>query len=109
MPVQRDEGRTVRRRVKESDVVKALKRECKKSHIRCIKVASVGERGMPDFMLLGPGSRIGFIETKAPGRLSGPMQVRFQGQLSEAGVFNEVLYRAEDAEDVIDEYYRLTA
>ena len=40
---------------------------------------------MPDRLILFPGGRIGFVETKAPGKKMRPLQEKRKRQLEELG------------------------
>ncbi len=67
---------------------------------RAYKFVSPGNIGVPDRMVCMPGGRIVFIELKAPGRKSSPMQVKQQGELRKLG--NTVLVI--DSKEAVDEF-----
>lgn len=58
----------------ESRVERALVREVKRRDGVCLKLVMLGRRGFPDRTCLFPGGRVLFVETKAPGRVLGPLQ-----------------------------------
>lgn len=76
------------------------------------KFISPGMDGMPDRIVLLPGKRIGFIETKATGKSMRPLQVKRKRQLEALGflvycidnreqilpVLSEILGGADDSE-----------
>ena len=51
----------------------------------CPKFTSPGTDGVPDRIILLPGGRIAFAETKAPGKKMRPLQVKRKGQLESLG------------------------
>ena len=51
----------------------------------CPKFVSPGTDGVPDRIILLPGGRIAFAETKAPGKKMRPLQVKRKGQLEQLG------------------------
>lgn len=70
-----------------------LEREVEKKLIRpirelgglCLKLVCPGFTGVPDRMILLPGGRVVFVETKAPGKTERPRQVLVQGILRRLG------------------------
>lgn len=68
---------------------------------RCLKWVCPGWSGVPDRILLLPGARVYFVETKRPkgGRLSA-LQRKWQEWLSALGFFSGVVWTAEDVEAV---------
>ena len=58
----------------------------------CLKLVCPGFAGVPDRMLLLPGGRIAFVETKAPGKKERPRQRMVQGAFRRLGctVFESV-------------------
>lgn len=56
-----------------------------------LKLPSVFVKGLPDRMILLPGARIVFVETKAPGKTMSPMQVRWQQKLVDLGFDHRVI------------------
>ena len=63
----------------------------------CLKWVCPGWSGVPDRILLLPGGRIYFVETKRPkgGRLSA-LQLKWQGWLTALGFFAGVVWSFED-------------
>ena len=49
------------------------------------KLVSPGMDGMPDRLVLFPGGKLAFVETKAPGMQMRPLQVRRKRQLEALG------------------------
>ena len=60
--------------MREKSIEKQLVRAVKAAGGICPKLVSPGINGMPDRMVLLPGSRIGFVEVKAPGKAPRPLQ-----------------------------------
>ena len=52
----------------ERDVERRLVARLKKAGISHVKMTAIGRRGFPDRLILLPGSRVLWIELKAPGR-----------------------------------------
>jgi hypothetical protein len=71
--------------VRERDIEKKLTKAVKAQGGMCPKLISPGTDGMPDRLVLLPGSRIGFVEVKAPGKEPRPLQARRHRQLSDLG------------------------
>ena len=63
----------------------------------CPKFVSPGMDGMPDRLVLLPGARFAFVETKAPGKKPRPLQLHRHEQLRQLGFGVYVL----DSEDQI--------
>ena len=51
----------------------------------CLKWESPGFTGVPDRIILLPGGRVVFVETKAPGKVERPRQKLVQGILRRLG------------------------
>ncbi|KGM18163.1 VRR-NUC domain-containing protein [Corynebacterium auriscanis] len=62
-----------------------LVNEVRKHGGLCWKLTSPGTAGVPDRIIILPGGRIAFIETKAPGQQPRPIQVRRHNQLKQRG------------------------
>lgn len=69
----------------EKDIEKKLKKEVEKTGGTCLKFAIPGRAGMPDRIVLFPGGRIVFVETKAPGKKLRPLQRKRFRQLRHLG------------------------
>ena len=72
----------------------------------CPKLVSPGTDGMPDRMVLLPDSHMGFVEVKAPGEKSRPLQQRRHEQLRELGYKVSVLDDPEQIPPILDEIRR---
>ncbi len=59
---------------------------------KAYKFVSPGNDGMPDRLVCLPGGRIAFVETKAPGKKSTPLQLKKQAELRAMGflVFKDI-------------------
>ena len=69
----------------------------------CPKWVSPGLDGVPDRVILFPGGRMAFAETKAPGKKLSPLQVRRKAQLESLGFRVFVIDGTEQIEGVLDE------
>lgn len=67
---------------------------------KAYKFVSPGNDGVPDRLVILPGGRIAFVETKAPGKESTSLQKKKQKELRNMGciVFSDV-----DSKDLVDE------
>ena len=77
---------------KESTIESALRAGVEAKGGLCLKFTSIGRRGAPDRIIVMPGGRIDFIETKAPRGVLKPWQARFHEDLRERGQTVHVLY-----------------
>lgn len=91
----------MRERAVESYLVKKVKA----AGGECLKFVSPGRRGVPDRLVLWPGGRAEFVETKAPGKKLKPEQKRFAERADELG-FDVLLV---DTKAKVDEYIVLFA
>ena len=89
-------------RIKEKQIEQKLCAAVKKSGGIAMKLVSPGLAGVPDRLLLFPGSRIAFCELKAPGRKPRPLQVHRIEQLRRLGFRVFVV----DDEEKIGEMFR---
>ena len=74
-------------------------------HLRggmCPKWVSPGLDGVPDRVILFPGGRAAFVETKAPGKKLRPLQVRRKAQLEKLGFRVFVIDALEQIEGALD-------
>jgi hypothetical protein len=69
----------------ESNVEGYLKREVAAIGGQCRKWVSPGCRGVPDQIVMMPGERIWFVETKAPGEKARPQQAKRHKELRALG------------------------
>lgn len=60
--------------MREKVIEQALVKAVKTAGGICPKLVSPGFDGMPDRMVLLPGGKIGFVEVKAPGKHTRPLQ-----------------------------------
>lgn len=67
------------------------------------KLVSPGFDGMPDRLVLLPGGKIGFVEVKAPGKETRPLQVARHGLLRRLGFKVYVLNAPEQIGGILDE------
>ena len=67
------------------------------------KLVSPGMDGMPDRLVLFPGGKLAFVETKAPGMQMRPLQVRRKRQLEALGFRVYCVDRLEQIGGVLDE------
>lgn len=67
------------------------------------KFTSPGNNGVPDRLVLLPGGRVVFVETKAPGKTSTPLQVRQQERIRKLGF---TVYRDIDSLAKVDTLLR---
>lgn len=63
------------------------------------KFTSPGNNGVPDRLVLLPGGRVVFVETKAPGKTSTPLQGRQQERIRKLGF---TVYRDIDSKLKVD-------
>lgn len=69
----------------EKDIEQKLNKQVKKLGGIAFKLTSPGRAGMPDRLVLFPGGRIAFVETKAPGKDLRPLQEKRFKQLQSLG------------------------
>lgn len=83
----KDTGKTIL----EKEIEKAFCEAVKKAAGKAYKFVSPGASGVPDRLVVLPGNKIGFVEIKAPGRISRPEQRFRQRQLKDMGCYVGVL------------------
>lgn len=66
---------------------------------RAYKWVSPGNSGVPDRIVMLPGGVIAFVELKAPGKTSGPLQKRQQSVLAGMGF---AVYRDVDSKAAVE-------
>lgn len=84
----------------EKDIEAKLRKLVESRGGLCLKWVCPGWVGVPDRIVLLPGGRVIFVETKRPkgGRLS-PMQVWWQKKLTRLGFWHEIVWNEEDLMD----------
>ncbi len=70
---------------KEKVVETYLREQAKSLGGKAYKCVSPGNDGMPDRMVCLPVERIAFVETKAPGKTSAPLQKKKHAELRAMG------------------------
>ena len=88
----------------EKDIEQALVNLVKKHGGLCLKWVCPGWIGVPDRIILLPGGRVLFVETKRPkgGRLH-PMQEWWGKRLKGLGFFHTVIWNREDLAQLEEE------
>lgn len=86
--------------MKESTIEARLRKAVERAGGRCLKWVSPGHTGVPDRIILMPGGRVYFAETKAPGKKERARQEYVQRKMRELGceVFSSV-----DSPEKVDE------
>ena len=69
----------------EKDIEQYLRDEVKKAGGRAYKFVSPGNAGVPDRLVLFPEGRIVFVELKARGKKSTPLQIGQQKRINRLG------------------------
>ncbi len=89
--------------MKEKQIEEKLKKAVKAKGGLCLKFVSPGYDGVPDRIILLPGGKMAFAETKAPGKTMRPLQKRRKRQLEALGFLVFCMDNANDIGGVIDE------
>lgn len=89
--------------MREKDIEQALRKAVKESGGICPKFVSPGMDGVPDRLVLLPGGRAVFVETKAPGRKMRPLQIKRKAQLESLGFSVYCIDGIEQIGEMIDE------
>ena len=71
--------------MREKDIEGHLRDRVKAMGGRAYKFVSPGNDGVPDRLVLLPGGKIMFVETKAPGKTSTPLQIKQQNFIRSLG------------------------
>jgi hypothetical protein len=88
--------------VREVSIERRLVAAAKKMGGICAKWVSPGWDGVPDRIVLLPGSKIGFVELKAPGKPMRPLQKKRKHQLEALGFSVFKIDRPEQVKEVLD-------
>ena len=86
--------------MKEKDIEIYLRDQVKKIKGRAYKFESPGNSGVPDRLVLLPGGQAYFIELKAPGKKSRPLQVAQQHKIAKLGFYVSEI----DSFEKVDEF-----
>ena len=87
----------------EKDIEKALVREVKNRRGVAFKFVSPGMAGVPDRIVILPGSIIAFIELKKPGEQLRPLQEKRASQLEALGFSVFCIDSKDQIKEVLDE------
>ena len=87
----------------EKQIERNLVKTVKKSGGICPKFVSPGMNGVPDRLVLLPGGKALFVETKAPGRKMRPLQIKRKAQLESLGFSVYCIDGIEQIGEMIDE------
>ena len=91
--------------MRETNVENRLVRLAKEKGGWAVKMSPVGLRGMPDRIVLAPGGRIAFVETKAPGKVPRPLQMARMRKLEAFGFRCWVADTMEKVDIFINEFF----
>ena len=86
----------------EKDIEKRLRKQVKKLGGVALKLTSPGRAGVPDRLILFPGGRVVFVETKAPGKKLRPLQEKRFEQLQNLGFRAVKIDSVEGVGELID-------
>jgi hypothetical protein len=86
----------------EKDIEKKLRKQVKKLGGVALKLTSPGRAGVPDRLILFPGGRVVFVETKAPGKNLRPLQKKRFKQLRDLGFRAVKIDSVEGVGELID-------
>ena len=86
--------------MKESTIETRLRKAVERAGGRCLKWTSPGTTGVPDRIILMPGGRVYFAETKAPGKKERARQEYVQRKLRALGF--EVFSSVDSAEKIAE-------
>ena len=89
--------------MREKTVEQRLVKAVKQLGGLCPKFVSPGMDGMPDRLALLPGSRLSFVEVKAPGQKPRPLQILRHKQLRKLGFSVFVLDDPERIPEILNE------
>lgn len=89
--------------MKEKTIEAYLRDKVKAQGGKAYKFVSPGNDGVPDRLVCLPGGRVFFVELKAPGKTSTPLQQRRQRELRDLGF---TVYADIDSRAKVDEITR---
>ncbi len=89
--------------MRERDIERRLVKESVQRGGLALKFVSPGRIGVPDRIVMMPGGKIGFVETKAPGKKLRPIQERRIRQMMDMGFKVFVVDSMEQIGGVLDE------
>ena len=92
----------LKKELKEKDIEKYLRDEIKKVGGIAYKFVSPGNAGVPDRLVLLPDGLMFFIELKAPGKKTRPIQDRQAGRIRRLGFKVEIL----DSKNKVDYFIK---
>ena len=89
--------------IDERDVERYLVKECKKRGWLCWKFVSPGRRGVPDRVVIRPGS-VAFVEVKRKGGRVSPLQIRRIEELTRLLIPARVVETKGEIDEMIREW-----
>lgn len=89
--------------MREKAIEQKLRTEVKANGGLALKFISPGTVGVPDRIVLLPGSRVYFVELKAPGKTPSPKQVKMAEVLEKLGHKVRVIDSMEKVKEFMDE------
>ena len=89
--------------MREQRIEHQLVRQVSKLGGLALKFVSPGMAGVPDRLLLFPGGKAVFVETKAPGKKPRPLQVHRHEQLRALGFRVYVIDEMKQIREVLDD------
>jgi hypothetical protein len=89
--------------MRESTIEKRLKRGIEALGGLCEKFTSPGTRGVPDRLIMLPGGRIIFVETKAPKKVPNPLQAKDHERRRKLGCDVRVIDTVEKVDEFLKE------
>ena len=89
--------------MREQRIERQLVQQVSKLGGLALKFVSPGMAGVPDRLLLFPGGRAVFVETKAPGKKPRPLQVHRHEQLRALGFRVFVIDEMKQIREVLDD------
>jgi len=90
----------IEKQTTEKNIESYLRDEVKKIGGKAFKFVSPGNDGVPDRLIGLPGGRAIFVETKAPGKKSTPLQRKKQQELADLGF---IVFADIDTKEKVDQ------